>query len=174
VTLSVAILVDVVVIVMFSLAVEFAHAVHGGSYFDALLSFIVPFLHIFLSLILGAILGEVCLAVLLWQCQDWNEKVKGGVILIIAGLWYYFVQEVLHSEPLLMCVMTGVWTANRDMVPYPSWLRAVMPTCRLPGLLNHGHTPNLGYAVGSMLPLVRLSPPAPFFTFRGNKRKNKL
>ena len=87
--------------------------------------------------------------------------------------------QVLHSEPLLMCVMTGLWTTNRELMPVPEWLRTVLPTCR-PGwggrLLDSPHPapagPELGKSVTLLLPLVpptsaSLTPPAPCSRARG-------
>jgi len=34
-------------------------------------------------------------------------------VLTLACIWYYTVQDIVHSEPLLACVVAGIWVTNR-------------------------------------------------------------
>jgi hypothetical protein len=133
VVLTVAILVDIVVIVVFSVATEFGSSVHEGQQFNPWMSALVrfpsfsrhfpssssagceavvlcrmwgaqiPIGHLFLALGLGAVLGHA-LVEMLRALRPQRKEVKAAAVLVVATAAYYSVQELLHSEPLLVCV----------------------------------------------------------------------
>ncbi|KAK3285261.1 hypothetical protein CYMTET_7114 [Cymbomonas tetramitiformis] len=59
VALTVSILIDVCIIVTFSLVVEFAHSVHGGGEFNLGASIMIPVAHVAFTLVLGVAAGWV-------------------------------------------------------------------------------------------------------------------
>lgn len=50
---------------------------------------------------------------ILTRGRMFSPEARAVAILGLAGSWYYVVQDVVHSEPLLTCVVAGVWATNR-------------------------------------------------------------
>jgi Kef-type K+ transport system membrane component KefB len=137
ISVSVAILADLAIIVLFSLNVEIASSLIRGDEFK-MASLLLPFGKLVVSGIAGFVLAlHVDFTLTFFQARQWKRPIA-PYILAMGLLPFSFsaampALSIMRLEPLLTCVVTGTCMQNRGVqrVEFAHHLEALLPFINL-------------------------------------------